>query len=409
MNQHFNMLPPAQIDPILAANAEWPSFQAEHEDAVNVTVGVIIDPSTMKPWRPAPVVRAYEEALHGDIDDLHDYGYQPVVGDPAYLQEAGKFAFGAEQFERHGADMLAFQTVGGTEGLRRAKEMLTVLMRKDTDGNIPMVLDAGYINHSAIFAEPFQLTTYQHKDPKTGEYNHQAALEAMSEAPDHAVMLLQTCGYNDDGADRTPEQWDEVLDVAQQKGAVVLLDSAYLGLACGLPADRYPLVQSVERGLLTIASVSASKNMGVYGERLGALFIANAKAHLGDEEFKNLKATLQNIVRQSFTSPPTLVARAAARALRDPEFPKEVAGAQERLMDNRLAFSSQVGTAAVGIASGRGLFTKLQAEGFNAAQMEALRSEGILALRSSRINIGGMRLDQIERVGAVVAHVMALR
>ena len=49
MAERFNELPPTTVDQIMIANAQWPAFLAEHPDAVNTTIGVLIDPTWQKP------------------------------------------------------------------------------------------------------------------------------------------------------------------------------------------------------------------------------------------------------------------------------------------------------------------------------------------------------------------------
>lgn len=39
--------------------------------------------------------------------------------------------------------------------------------------------------------------------------------------------MLQACGQNPTGVDPTPEQWQGILEVAQQRNFFVLLDQAY--------------------------------------------------------------------------------------------------------------------------------------------------------------------------------------
>ncbi len=405
---NFNLLVEGHPDPIVRAAAEWPAYKAAHPNGINLTIGVVADPGTMGVYQPPVMERAYRTAFEQTMQD-QAHGYANAAGDLDFLTNFGAFAFGSEQYTAQAHDMLAYQTLGGTGALWMTKELLRELIRRDEAGRVPLLLDPGYVNHQHIFgAEEFNVATYQHADPATGAYNHHAALEAIAAMPAHTVLLLQVCGHNDDGADRTKTQWDEVLDAAQAREAVIVLDGAYLGLARGLADDIYPLAACAQRGLFTLACLSASKIMGVYGERLGALYVLNARRHLGDAQANNIDTTYRGNVRQTITGVPRLVARAGALALRDPEFLPQLSATRRRIRDNRIAFSVGAGSAAMGAATGWGLFTRMRAEGFTPDQHTALLSRDLYVLDFSRLNFAGMRdIEQAAWIGQVVADVLS--
>jgi aspartate/tyrosine/aromatic aminotransferase len=400
MPERFQELAHAPMDAIMAANAEWPRFAAEHPGAINTTIGVLIDPVANHPWRPNSVQTAQRQALEQTLRN-GSFGYQTPFGHQRFLEEAGLFVMGEETYDAQDDTVLACQTSGGTGALRTARDILEGLLEPQ-DGAIPLVLDAGWPNHPAIFDEPFDITSYNHMDAQTGEYDHESAVEAFSAAPNGSVFLLQTCGYNDDGMDRTTEQWDDILTIASGKDAVVLLDSAYMGLANGRVPDRYPIVQSIERGLLTFITFSASKNMGLYRERLGGLFIANANTQLGNKQAAALKQLIGNTVRSSVSNLQHDVAHAGAIALASPEFGDELFYARERLNQTRALFAEIVQDIFPAVAHGRGLFTKPLPQGFTPTQQNQLNESGVFVLSNSRINLGGIHLDKIEQVGTAV-------
>lgn len=410
MAENFNVLTPGTPDPIVAASMMWPNFSAAHPGAVNLTIGVIADPNTMRPHRPAVVQRAYAIALE-QADQENDYGYPSPAGNPALLTEFGSFAFGPEYYAANRDDILAYQTMGGTGALWMTQEILSQLNRRDETGRVPLLLEPGYVNHRAIFSEAqFNTIGYPRVDPATGTYNHPAALDAISSMPPHSALLLQVCGHNDDGADRTKEQWDEILDAAQSKEAVVVLDGAYIGLARGLTDDTYPLVESARRGMLTFACLSGSKIMGLYGERLGAMYVLNARQHLGDAQFNNLNTAYKANIRRTITGVPSLVARAGAIALQDPEFAPQLEATRQRIRDHRMAFSAGAGDMVPGVAAGWGLYARARTDGFSPDEITALNAHGLHVLPNSRMNFGGMRdVKQAAWIGSVIANVLGNR
>jgi aromatic-amino-acid transaminase len=402
MTKYFKKLPNSPVDDIMTANARWPEFQKTHANAINTTIGVIIDAYTLKPWQPDTVVNARLQTLRS-ITENHTFGYQTQIGNPAFLQEAAKMTFGNELHGQISHDLLSYQSLGGTGALSLVKETLKSFMTPNEENEISLVLDSGWPNHPAIFAEPFHVVTYSHSDPETGHYNHAGAMEIISQAADGHALLLQTCGYNDDGADRTQQQWDEILDLAQKKQSVLILDSAYMGLASGLEADRYPIQQAIKRGLLSFVCVSYSKNMGLYNERLGVLFIANAGQILGKEQAYNLHQLVTRVVRRTISSQPLLVAESAAQVLRQKAFYEELESARKRIVANRNMIADALIKKIPHVNEGKGLFTKLLPGGFTDTQLKALEEQSILMLPNSRINLGGMRLDQAKKVGIAIA------
>lgn len=396
----FAHLDDTKVDQIMLANARWPAFAAEHSDAINSTIGVLVDHKTLHPWRPTSVVSARKAALE-EIDKKESYGYLTQHGYMEYLDEAVDFALG-KRLGMESADILRFESLGGTGALSLAKDILVNLLQTKHDSNIPVLLDSGWPNHPAIFTEPFRIITYPHVDSQTGLYNHKAFMDAFRKMPSGCLVILQACAYNDDGSERNQKEWDEIIELAVIKKAVLLLDSAYLGLAAGLEFDRYPIQTAIEAGLLTLVCLSFSKNMGLYNERLGALLIANSKKILGETQAKNLDQLAMRIVRRTISSQPLLSAYAAAKVLANPAYYVELEFARSLLNINREIIGSVLKMRMPHVLVGRGLFTKLFMQGFSSVQITYLESKGVLVLPNSRLNLGGMNKAQAERLANVL-------
>lgn len=391
MSEKFTELEAAPQDPIMQANAEWPAFAREHPDAINTTIGVIIDPDAGKPWRPLTVQRALEHAATKIVEDQL-YGYQPPAGSEDLL-------FGVKtMYDVTGtSESLAYQALGGTGALQLTKEALTSLLT----GPKELLLDPGWPNHQRIFETDFDIKTYQHADYETGTYNHQAALDMLAEASDGATVLLQGHGYNDDGLDRTDQQWEDVLSAAVEKEMTVILDMAYVGLKNSYYSDFSPVWRAADKGLLTFANLSFSKNMGLYNERVGALLVVNADTVLGTQQASRFDQAVKRIIRRTVSSPPQLAAMAAGSMLQYGGFHDELIDVRNRLVANRTLLAETLPTFPI-ISNGSGLFTKLLPKGYTDTQYAYLQGAGIHALKNSRLNLGGIRLDQVERVGQTI-------
>jgi aspartate/tyrosine/aromatic aminotransferase len=375
MPKNFNQLPDTDLDPILIANAKWPQFANEHERPINTTIGVVLDPETNKPWRPHAVQSALLEAA-ADIAHGGRFGYQPPAGHAGFIESAKSFVLPAGT-----PDVIGYQSLGGTSTLSLARDALVSIIPARRAVAHTLFLDGGWPNHPAVFEPLFNIESYDHADAETGTYNHGAAMEALNGAAWGSTALFQVSGYNDDGLDRTPVQWDDVLRTAVDKELTVVLDGAYIGLADKISVDSYPIQQAVE---------------------LGALLVANSEAHMGDANAKKFDQTIKRLIRRNYSSPPLLVAEAAERALDDAMYYGELSIARENIIANRKLLAEIIGGDLPSTGNGRGLFTKLFNGGFTKEQHDVLKQEGIHALPNSRINIGGLNHDQVERVGEAI-------
>ncbi|XXG84753.1 hypothetical protein AAC387_Pa10g2206 [Persea americana] len=69
-------------------------------------------------------------------------------------------------------------------------------------------------------------------------------------APDGSFVVLHGCAHNPTGIDPTPEQWEKIADVIQEKNHIPFFDVAYQGFASGsLDEDASSVRSFVSRGL----------------------------------------------------------------------------------------------------------------------------------------------------------------
>ncbi|KAK1379215.1 hypothetical protein POM88_025959, partial [Heracleum sosnowskyi] len=99
-------------------------------------------------------------------------------------------------------------------------------------------------------------------------------LEDLGSAPSGAIVLLHACAHNPTGVDPTPAQWEQIRQLIRSKGLLPFFDSAYQGFASGsLDRDAEPVRMFVADGGECLVAQSYAKNLGLYGERVGALSI----------------------------------------------------------------------------------------------------------------------------------------
>ncbi|XXG42798.1 hypothetical protein AAC387_Pa01g2986 [Persea americana] len=99
-------------------------------------------------------------------------------------------------------------------------------------------------------------------------------------APDGSFVVLHGCAHKPTGIDPTPEQWEKIADVIQEKNHIPFFDVAYQGFASGsLDEDASSVRSFVSRGLEVLIAQSYSKNLGLYAERIGAINVVCSSSY----------------------------------------------------------------------------------------------------------------------------------
>ena len=113
---------------------------------------------------------------------------------------------------------------------------------------------------------------YPYYNPKTKGSNIPEMLKFLSNAISGSVVLLHACAHNPTGVDPTQDEWRQIAEVMKKNNLIPFFDSAYQGFATGdLEKDAWPIRHFAELGFEMLISQSFAKNMGLYGERIGAL------------------------------------------------------------------------------------------------------------------------------------------
>lgn len=147
-------------------------------------------------------------------------------------------------------------------------------------------------------------------------------LDDLEKAPEASVVLLHVCAHNPTGCDPTREQWISIANVIevfmmslaltifqklnsisffQRKKHFAFFDSAYQGFASDdLDKDAFSVRYFAYRGLEMLCSQSFSKNLGLYGERVGNLIIV----HRDPSTMASAMGKLASIAYYMYAFPP---------------------------------------------------------------------------------------------------------
>lgn len=130
-------------------------------------------------------------------------------------------------------------------------------------------------NHENIIKRSgLNFSYYPYYDPATKKVKINDLLDFLNKAQEANIVLLHACAHNPTGVDPTADDWLKIADLMERKKLIPFFDAAYQGFASGdLIKDVAPIRLFAERGFSMLVAQSYAKNMGLYGERVGALHI----------------------------------------------------------------------------------------------------------------------------------------
>eukprot|EP00497_Spongosphaera_streptacantha_P005050 TRINITY_DN598_c0_g1_i1.p1 TRINITY_DN598_c0_g1~~TRINITY_DN598_c0_g1_i1.p1 ORF type:complete len:247 (-),score=37.85 TRINITY_DN598_c0_g1_i1:139-879(-) len=219
-------------------------------------------------------------------------------------------------------------------------------------------------------------------------------LEDLSAAAPGSVVLLHACAHNPTGVDPSREEWNRIADLMQEKRLIPLFDCAYQGYATGsLSNDRWSVCMFAERGIEMMIAQSYSKNMGLYGERVGCASVVCAD----QGSTKAADSQLRGVIRPMYSNPPKHGAYIAKRILGNPtyyqQWEKEMKMMSDRILEMRKMLKAEVDRLQTPgnwdhIMNQIGMFTYT---GLTKEQVLGIRKKyAIYFLESGRISVAGL-------------------
>lgn len=302
---------------------------------------------------------------------------------------------------------VAIQTPGASGALR----LLADLIRMARPGARVWMSDPSYVNHAPIMrAAGLEVAFFPYFDAASKGVRGDEMMAALAVAGPGDVVLLHGSCHNPTGADLTLEQWQTLARMAERQGFMPFVDVAYQGFGESLEADVAGLRLLAEAVPELVIATSCSKNFGLYRERVGAAVVIANSPNQG----AIARGRLQEIARTTYTMPPDFGAALVAQVLTDPVL-RQSWQAELVAMQQRIAGLRQQLAAALRQASGDSTFDYV-ARHRGMFSMTALSAEAIARLRDDwalyvvpggRINIAGLREEQIPRVAAALVAVSA--
>lgn len=387
-------------DPILSLMERFK--EDPRSDKVNLSIGLYYDEEST-----IPRLQAVAEAEARLNAQPHGASlYLPMEGLNSYRHAIAPLLFGAGHTVLEQQRVATIQTLGGSGALKVGADFL----KRYFPHSGVWVSDPTWENHIAIFeGAGFEVSTYPWYDNETNGVRFAAFLEKLNSLPEQSIVLLHPCCHNPTGADLTPAQWDEAVEVLKARTLIPFLDIAYQGFGAGMEEDAYAIRAIAHAGLPALVSNSFSKIFSLYGERVGGLSVVCEDADAAGRVLGQLKAT----VRRNYSSPPNFGAQLVATVLNDAGL-KASWLAEVEAMRTRIQAMRQTLVDALNAAMPTGDFTYLLKQrgmfsytGLSAAQVDRLREEfGIYLVSSGRICVAGLNNRNVHRVAQAFSAVM---
>ncbi len=205
------------------------------------------------------------------------------------------------------------------------------------------------------------------------------------------------------------DQWKELSNLIKQRNLFPFFDMAYQGFATGdIDRDAAAVRLFIEDGHQLVLAQSYAKNMGLYGERIGAFSVVAGSS----EEAAKVMSQLKIIIRPLYSNPPVHGARIAAMILNDAalrtQWLKDVKEMAQRIISMRTKLRAVI----EGEGSTRnwqhitdqiGMFCFT---GMDKEQVERLTKEySIYLTKDGRISMAGVTSGNVEYLGKAMAKI----
>ncbi|RMN18431.1 hypothetical protein ALQ63_01667 [Serratia plymuthica] len=390
----FNHIGASAPDPIMSLMEAY--LQDENTQKVNLGIGLYYDQQGR-----IPLMQAVEAAERRLLEQRTPHGYSPIEGSPLFTQQVQSLLFG----EQDTSAIATVQTLGGSGALKLAADFIHhYLSRRDI-----WVSDPTWANHWAIFeGAGLKVHTYPYFDEANGGLRFDAMLDTLASLPEGSVVLLHPCCHNPTGTDLTQAQWRATIEVLQRRRLLPFFDIAYQGFGDGLAEDGFALHEALKTDLEFLVANSFSKNVALYGQRLGGLSVRCGSP----QSAVNVKGALKTLIRRSYSCPPTHGSRIVETLLADAalrhQWESELAGMRQRIKQMRqiLAAGLEQGGSRLDhrrIRDQKGMFSYT---GLNQQQLARLRQEyAIYLVAPGRMCLPGLNQNNVDYVTAAILDV----
>lgn len=277
----FEHLAIAPVDPILGTTLAWKA----DKDAKKMNLGVgAYRTEEEKPYVFEVIKQVEKELLEDLLSGKINKEYLPIDGHAGFNEGSKKLIFGKDCKNMN--KIITVQSISGTGALRIGGEFIRKF--------IPSVIHVPkptWVTHHAIFNNAgLKTAEYPYYNAKDKNFDCSGMLRHLNSLQAGSIVLLHAAAHNPTGVDPSQEQWRQIADVMKSKKLTPFFDTAYQGFASGcLQKDAYPIRLFNEMGFQMFVAQSYAKNMGLYGERVGAFHVVCFSTKSAEKVLSQLK------------------------------------------------------------------------------------------------------------------------
>lgn len=376
------------------------AFKADsNSEKINLGVGAYRDDKG-KPY-VLPSVRQAEKKI---VESSLDKEYAGITGVPAFTKAALQLAYGPDSAPVKEDRVVITQTISGTGALRIGGAFLE---RHYPGAKTIYIPTPSWANHNAVFKDSgLKVEKYRYYNKDTIGLDFDGMVSDIKNMPKGSIVLLHACAHNPTGVDPTEEQWKQIAEAVKEGDHFPFFDMAYQGFASGdTNKDAFALRYFISQGLKPVLAQSFAKNMGLYGERVGAFSVVCESA----EEKKRVDSQVKILVRPLYSNPPIHGARIASEILNDPALNKQWLGEVKDMADRIITMRALLkeNLEKLGskhdwshITSQIGMFAYT---GLKPEQMDVLAKEhSVYATKDGRISVAGITTGNVKRLAEAI-------
>ncbi|KAL4947091.1 pyridoxal phosphate-dependent transferase [Aspergillus filifer] len=368
---------------------------------VDLLIGAYRDDNA-KPWQLPSAIEAKRQI---NIE-AQSHEYLPLQGNPNFLQASQELVFGPKILEQEVSAIASIQTVSGTG----ANSLIAQFLQRHTTPRDVWLPNPTWANHPDIWATNapgVRVKFYPYYDATNKKFDFAGLmLELQTKPQERDAILFHACAHNPTGIDPTHDQWRQIALLCKAKKLFVIFDLAYQGFASGnLDLDAWAIRHFLTHREIEMAVCqSFSKNLGLYGERTGALHLVVSR-NTPSQSAVVIQNHLTNIHRATLRfGSEVATAILATEDLRQ-MWKDDLVAMSGRIKEMRQAlYDELLRLRAPGswehIVEQTGMFSYL---GLNVDQVEVLRKEyHVYMLPCGRVSICGLTTANVKYVARAI-------
>ncbi|MGD6740060.1 aminotransferase class I/II-fold pyridoxal phosphate-dependent enzyme [Photobacterium leiognathi subsp. mandapamensis] len=288
------------------------------------------------------------------------------------------------------------QTLGATGALSLA---LSILKQYEQCNSV-WISEPSWGNHTEIaHSAGVKSQFYPYKWDAKGTLDLESIITALSSMENNDALIIQGCCHNPTGIDLSIEQLRKLAVLANRKGAKIIIDFAYFGLAEGVDEDRRILNALASELPHFFVATSFSKSLGLYSERLGALTYFSHQ----EVELTSFMVASKRHIRASHSMPPQHIAGLVADVLESctlkARWSEELAKMRDTIKRRKLALFAALESHhlahLVQNPTSNGMFVTLA---LNSNEIKMMKNRHrIYLLPNGRMSVASLQLQDIPR------------